>query len=74
MTQTSCPSCRLRFTRASAAHLDACPECTQPLDRTATASDMLGYRLFDIADPHPAVPAAIEMALPMPSPAPDATR
>jgi predicted anti-sigma-YlaC factor YlaD len=69
MTQTSCPSCRLRFTRGSAAHLDACPECTQPLDRTASASDTLGYRLFDIADPRPALPAAIAMALPAPPPA-----
>jgi hypothetical protein len=68
MTQACCPSCRLRFTRASAAHLDACPQCAQPLERTANATQALGYRLFDIADPHPALPAAVEMELPIPAP------
>jgi hypothetical protein len=54
----------VRFTRASAAHLEACPQCAQALDRTVSAIDALGYRLFDIVDPNPAVPVATAMALP----------
>jgi hypothetical protein len=34
-----------------------------------SAQDALGYRLFDIADPSPAVPATVAMALPS-APAP----
>jgi hypothetical protein len=68
MTQACCPSCRLRFSRAAAAHLDACPQCAQPLDRTLSATSALGYRLFDPADPRPALPVAGAMALPLPSP------
>jgi hypothetical protein len=71
MTQTCCPSCRLRFARASAAHLEACPVCTQPLVRIASASDALGYSLFDIADPHPAMPMARAVALPLPGSPPE---
>jgi hypothetical protein len=66
MTQACCPSCRLRFSRASAAHLETCPRCTQPLHRIASAQDALGYALFDISDPSPAVPTAIAAALPLP--------
>ena len=66
MTQACCPSCRLRFARASAAYLEACPACTQPLVRIASAQDALGYQLFDIADPHPAVPVAGAVAFPIP--------
>jgi hypothetical protein len=58
----------VRFSRASAAHVDACPQCAQPLERAASATDILGYRLFDIADPHPALPAAVAMTMPTPSP------
>jgi hypothetical protein len=29
-----------------------------------SATDVFGYRLFDIADPRPALPAAVAMALP----------
>jgi hypothetical protein len=63
MTQACCPSCRLRFSRAAAASLDACPRCMQPLHRTASAEDAVGYSLFDIADPSPEVPAARAIAL-----------
>jgi hypothetical protein len=38
----------------------------QPISRTKSAQDALGYRLFDIADPAPVLPAAGEMALPVP--------
>jgi hypothetical protein len=69
MTQACCPSCRLRFDRASAAHLEACPVCAQPLHRIAGAKDALGYPLFDVTDPRPATPAAGALALPAPPPA-----
>ena len=66
MTQACCPSCRLRFDRASAADLLACPLCAQPLRRIASAKDALGYPLFDITDPRPAVPVAGAVTLPTP--------
>jgi hypothetical protein len=66
MTQACCPSCRLRFSRAPAAHIETCPRCTQPLHRIASARDALGYPLFDISDPRPAVPTAVGVALPVP--------
>ena len=66
MTQACCPSCRLRFDRASAADLLACPLCAQPLRRIASAKDALGYPLFDITDPRPAMPVAGGLALPAP--------
>jgi hypothetical protein len=69
MTQACCPGCRLRFARNPAAHLETCPQCTQPVHWIISAQDALGYRLFDISDPSPAVPAAIAMALPI-APAP----
>jgi hypothetical protein len=68
MTQACCPSCRLRFSRSSAASLESCPRCTQPLHRIASAQDALGYQLFDIADPSPALPVAGAVALPVPGP------
>jgi hypothetical protein len=71
MTQACCPSCRLRLARASAAHLEACPLCTQPLIRIASAKDALGYALFDIADTALAVPVASTMALPIPGSPPE---
>jgi anti-sigma factor ChrR (cupin superfamily) len=66
MTQACCPSCRLRFSRAAAAHLEACPHCAGPIHRIASAQDALGYSLFDIADPARRAPAAEAMALPAP--------
>ena len=68
MTQACCPSCRLRFDHASAAHLHACPVCAQSLHRVTGAKDALGYPLFDITDPRPAVPVADAVALPPPPP------
>ena len=69
MTQACCPSCRLRFDRALAAHLEACPVCAQPLHRIAGAKDALGYPLFDVTDPRPSTPEAGALALPTPPPA-----
>ena len=47
MTHVSCPSCRVRFKRALAAHLEECPLCGSPLDHSDSAGPLLGLRLFD---------------------------
>jgi hypothetical protein len=44
MTRTCCPSCRLRFSRETAARLTACPWCAGQLDLLA-ADAVLGFRL-----------------------------
>lgn len=66
MTQACCPNCRLRFDRASAVYLEVCPVCAQPLARVASAMEALGYSLFDLTDPPPAMPVASSLALPPP--------
>jgi hypothetical protein len=47
MIRSSCPTCRLRFTRATAARLASCPFCAKPL-QNEPAADVLGYRLLSI--------------------------
>jgi hypothetical protein len=47
MTRSCCPSCRLRFSRATASHLTACPFCAQPLHDVAPAA-VLGYKLIAV--------------------------
>ena len=47
MTHVSCPSCRVRFDRALAAHLEECPLCGSPVDRSNRAGPLLGLWLFD---------------------------
>jgi hypothetical protein len=73
MTRSCCPTCRLRFSRATAVHLTACPFCAQPLqDQPVTA--LLGFKLIAndalLAD-EPAVDQAISVALPLPPRADD---
>jgi predicted amidophosphoribosyltransferase len=74
MTQACCPNCRMRFSPASAAHIETCPRCAQPLHRIASAQEALGYPLFVIADPSPAVPTAAAVALPVPGAPQDIVR
>jgi hypothetical protein len=74
MTRACCPSCRLRFTSASAAHLSACPECDQALESIPSAQAAMGYRLFERADPLPELPMAGEAALPVGPPSPPPPR
>jgi hypothetical protein len=71
MTRLSCPSCRLRFTNAVTAALTTCPECGRELQAVNSAETILGYRLFEAVDPHPALPMAVEAALPIHDPRSD---
>jgi hypothetical protein len=68
MTHACCPHCRLRFTPAAAGYLAACPECDQPLQRSAGLEATLGFRLFSPRDlPHP-LPQAAEVSNRVPEP------
>ena len=67
MTRACCHSCQLRFTPAAATALTACPICDVPLDRTARAAAVMGYRLQLEGDPLPELPAVIAAALVAPS-------
>ena len=58
MTRSSCPTCRLRFTRVTASHLASCPFCAQPL-QAVPAGDVLGYRLLSIEPLLAQEPAAV---------------
>lgn len=70
MTHVCCPSCRLRFTRASVAHLVTCPHCGEPPHVVRSATSLLGYRL--VSEPPLSVdlarPDAVAVALPVPQP------
>jgi hypothetical protein len=64
MTRSACPTCRLRFSRVTAAHLAACPFCAGPLQDLAPA-DVLGFRLLSLEpllDDTP-VPRAVALEL-----------
>lgn len=64
MTHVCCPSCRLRFTRAAAAHLVACPECDKPLQSIASLELAFGFRVFRFEDPAHSLPEAVAVAIP----------
>jgi predicted amidophosphoribosyltransferase len=68
MTQVCCPDCRLRFTPAATAHLAACPECGEPLQRQAGMDGMVGFRLFRLEDVPHALPEAVAVSIPVPDP------
>jgi hypothetical protein len=65
MTHLCCPHCRLRFTRAAALHLGACPECGQP-PRAFRLQETLGFRLVRLEDVPFALPQAVAVSLPIP--------
>jgi len=67
MTHACCPSCRLRFTRAAAAHLVACPSCGEPT-RSVASGLTLGYRLLTDDDRTGTLPMAVAVALPIERP------
>lgn len=68
MTQDCCPSCRLRFTRAAAAHLGACPRCGEPLQSIPSAEGMIGFRLVSPDEFGDALPEAVAIAMPWRAP------
>lgn len=68
MTRISCPGCRLRFARATAAYLTACPSCGGPLQRI-TAEQSIGLHLFSDDDGPDPLRQAAAAVLPV---APDA--
>jgi hypothetical protein len=70
VTRTCCPSCRLRFSTATAAHLETCPFCAGPLDQRLPDA-VLGFKLMamdGLAADEPAVAVALAVALPVPTP------
>ena len=50
MTHLCCPPCRLRFTRAVAAHITACPERGDSPQPVAVLERILGFRLVGPGD------------------------
>jgi hypothetical protein len=64
MTRLSCPSCSLRFGAAATATLSMCPDFGRPLLVANSAAETLGYRLHAPADTPPALPIAVEAAMP----------
>jgi hypothetical protein len=66
MTQVCCPSCRLRFSRAAAAYLVACPACGEPPQTSLRAEQTIGFRLVPVDD----LPDALAVAAAMPLPDP----
>ncbi len=68
MTQSCCPSCRLRFTPAVTAYLVACPQCGEPPAPVVGLADVVGFRLFTAEEALPAMPEALAVSLPRPEP------
>jgi hypothetical protein len=64
MTHSCCPSCRLRFTRAAAASLEACPRCGERPISVDNAEQIIGFRL--VAAPDLVEPVALAVAMPIP--------
>jgi hypothetical protein len=76
MTHVCCPSCRLRFNRAAAATLTACPQCGEPPHAVFSAELALGLRLYvhddraEVDAPSETIAVALEAALTTPRPKP----
>ena len=73
MTQVCCPSCRLRFTRAAAAYLAACPDCGEPPQPVLSAESVLGFRLVSDDYRPESLPEARAVSLPIPPPGESST-
>jgi hypothetical protein len=71
MTQLCCPGCRLRFTRAAATYIVACPTCGAAPLPAASAAQALGFRLFSPDDDIGRLPEAIAVAMRRPRPGAD---
>jgi hypothetical protein len=59
----------LRFARAAAAYLTACPTCGAPPQPITSAQHVLGYRLHTGIDGADSLPMAAAAALAIPHPA-----
>jgi len=57
----------LRFTRAAAAYLVACPQCDEPPQSFSSAARTIGFRLYVHDEPPEALPEALASALSLPS-------
>jgi hypothetical protein len=68
MTQSCCPSCRLRFSPVVAAYLVACPQCGEPPQPIAGLAGMLGFRLFAAEEALAPIPQALAVSLPVEPP------
>jgi predicted nucleic acid-binding Zn-ribbon protein len=66
MTHTCCPSCRVRFSRAAAAVLEACPSCGDKLHVLDAAHDVIGFRLATDAPEAQVLSAALAASLRVP--------
>jgi len=66
MTHGCCPSCRLRFTPAVAAHLDACPRCGELPLWIEGAEQLIGFRLVAPDDLIEPTPVAVAVVMPVP--------
>lgn len=73
MTHACCPNCRIRFTPAAAAHLNACPACGESVQYLDSLAGAVGYRLFRLEDDTRRLPEAIEVRMPIPDPGPGRT-
>jgi hypothetical protein len=69
MTRSCCPSCRLRFSRATAATIRHCPFCAEPIQQLPP-SEAMGLKLVSIdpltGDDPAAAAQAVAVALPVP--------
>jgi hypothetical protein len=68
MTHVCCPRCRLRFPRAAASQLVACPVCGEPPATFVHGEQALGFRLARPDDSPEALLVAVSAAIPVPDP------
>lgn len=67
MTHVYCPSCGVRFTRATAVHLEVCPDCGGSPQSAPSAEHVLGYRLSAGSPDARPQDVAVAVALPRPT-------
>jgi hypothetical protein len=66
MLSAGCANCRVRFTRAEAAYLGACPVCDRPIGQFASLDQFIGFPLHS-PEPLTSPPAtAVAISLPVP--------
>jgi hypothetical protein len=68
VSNIGCAGCRLRFTRAHAAHLGSCPRCALPMAQFANPEQIVGFRLYTPEPVNDPLPTAVAISLPVPDP------